>query len=50
MIVSSNGIIFRVTGFCEGNALVAGGLPSQRPVMQSFYIFVDLRLNKRLNK
>ena len=35
---------------CEGNPPVTGGLPSQRPVMRSFDVFFDLRLNKRLNK
>ena len=29
---------------------VTGGFPSQRPVTQSFDIFLHLRLNKRLNK
>ena len=35
---------------CEGNQAVTGGLPSQRPVTQSFDAFFDLRLNKRLSK
>ena len=35
---------------CEGNPPVTGGFPSQRPVKQSFNIFFDLRLNKRLSK
>ena len=35
---------------CEGNPLVNGGFSSQRPVTQSFYVFFDLRLNKRLRK
>ena len=35
---------------CEGNPLVTGELPSQRPVAQSFGVFLDLRLNKRFNK
>ena len=30
--------------------LVAGELPSQKPVAQSFDIFFDLRPNKRLSK
>ena len=38
MMTSSNGIIFRVTG------------PLWRPVTQSFDVFFDLRLNKRLSK
>ena len=33
----------------EGNPPVTGGFPSQRPVMQSFDVFFDLCLNKRLN-
>ena len=32
---------------CAGNSPV---LPAQRPVTQSFDVFFDLRLNKRLNK
>ena len=39
MMTSSNGNIFRVTE-----------LPAQRPVTQSFDVFFDLRLNKRLSK
>ena len=35
---------------CEGNSPVTGEFPSQRPVTQSFDIFFDLRLNKRLSK
>ena len=31
---------------CEGNPLVTGGFPSQRPVTRSFVVFFDLRLNK----
>ena len=33
---------------CEGNSPVTGELPAQRPVTRSFYVFFDLRLNKRL--
>ena len=36
--------------FVTGNPLVTGGFPSQRPVTQSFDVFCDLRLNKRLGK
>ena len=36
--------------FCAGNSLVTGELPAQRPVTQSFDVFFDLRLNKRLSK
>ena len=35
---------------CDGNSLVTGEFPSQRPVMQSFVVFFDLRPNKRLSK
>ena len=33
-----------------GNPPVIGEFPSQMPVKRSFYIFFDLRLNKRLSK
>ena len=33
-----------------GNSPVTGELPAQRPVTQSFHVFFDLRLNKRLGK
>ena len=33
---------------CEKNLSVSGGLPSQKPVTQSFDDFFDLRLNERL--
>ena len=35
---------------CVGNSPVTGEFPSQRPVTQSFDVFFDLRLNKRLSK
>ena len=35
---------------CAGNSPVAGEFPAQRPVTQSFDIFFDLRLNKRLSE
>ena len=35
---------------CEGNPPVTSVFPSQRPVTQCFYVFFDLRLNKRLSK
>ena len=35
---------------CAGNSLVTGEFPTQRPVTQSFGVFFDLRLNKRLSK
>ena len=36
--------------FCTGNSPVTGECPTQRPVTQSFGVFFDLRLNKRLGK
>ena len=35
---------------CAGNSTVTGVFPTQRPVMQSFDVSFDLRLNKRLSK
>ena len=35
---------------CEGNPSVTGGFPSQGPVMRSFAVFFDLRLNKQMSK
>ena len=35
---------------CAGNSPVTGEFPAQRPMTQSFEIFFDLRLNKRLSK
>ena len=34
---------------CVGNSPVNGEFPAQRPVMRSFDVFFDLRLNKRLS-
>ena len=34
---------------CAGNSPVTSEFPSQRPVMRSFDVFFDLRLNKRLS-
>ena len=56
MMTSSNGNMFRVTGFCAGNSPVTAGSPVtgeflwHRPVTRSFDVFFDLRLNKRLSK
>ena len=57
MMMSSNGNMLRVTGFCVGNSPVTarnspvtGEFPSHRPVTRSFDVFFDLRLNKRLSK
>ena len=35
---------------CAGNSAVLGEFPVQKPVMRSFDVFFDLRLNKRLSK
>ena len=35
---------------CAGNSPVPGDFPAQKPVTQSFHVFFDLRLNKRLSK
>ena len=35
---------------CAGNSPVTGEFPTQRPVTQSFDVFFDLPLNKRLDK
>ena len=35
---------------CVGNSPITGKFPSQRPVTQSFDVFIDLHLNKRLCK
>ena len=35
---------------CAGNSPVTGEFPSQRPVTWSFDVFLDLHLNKPLNK
>ena len=50
MMTSSNGNIFRVTGPLCGEFTGPGECPTQRPVTQSFDVFFDLRLNKRLSK
>ena len=41
---------YALLALCEGNPPVTGGFPSQRPVTQSYDVFLDLRLNKRLSK
>ena len=46
MMTSSNGNIFRVTGYLCGE--FTG--PVQRPVTWSFVVFFDLHPNKRLGK
>ena len=35
---------------CAGNSPIPGEFPAQNPVTRSFHVFLDLRLNKRLNK
>ena len=35
---------------CAGNSPVTGEFPSQRPVMRSFDVFFDLRVNKQLSR
>ena len=50
MMTSSNGYIFRVTDHLCREFTGAGEFPAQRPVMRSFHIFFDLRLNKPLSK
>ena len=48
MMTSSNGKIFRVTGFCAGHSSVTDEFPAQRPVTRSFDVFFDLRLTNSL--
>ena len=50
MMTSSNGNIFRVTGHLCGEFTGPGEFPAQRPVMRTFDVFFDLRLNNRLSK
>ena len=50
MMTSSNGNIFRVTGHLCGEFTGPGEFPAQMPVMRSFDVFFDLRLNKLLSK
>ena len=51
MMTSSNGNIFRVTGHLCTEFTGPRWIPrTQRPVTQSFDVFFDLRLNKRLSK
>ena len=50
MMTSWNGHISALLAICAGNSTVPGEFPAQRPVTQSFDIFVDLRPNKRVSK
>ena len=43
-------IFSSLLALCVGNSPVPGEFPIQRPVTQSFDVFCDLRLNKRLGK
>ena len=36
--------------FCAGNSSVSGEFSSQKPVIRSFDVFFDLRLNAQLSK
>ena len=49
-MTSSNGNIFHTTGHLCGEFTSPGEFPAQRPVTQSFDVFFDLCLNKRLSK
>ena len=50
MMTSSNGNIFRVTGHLCGEVTAPGEFLAQRPVIRSFDVFLDLRLDLRLSK
>ena len=41
---------FALLAICAGNSPVTGEFPAQRPATQSFDVFFDLCLNKRLSK
>ena len=41
---------FALLALCAGNSPVPGQFPAQRPVTESFDVFFDLRLDKRLSK
>ena len=50
MITSSNGDISPLLVLCVGNSPVTSEFSAQRPVTQSFDVYFDLCLNKRLSK
>ena len=50
MMTSSNGNIFRVSGFLWGEFTGDRWIPPQRPSTRSFDIVFDLYMNKRLGK
>ena len=41
---------YALLALCAGNSPVTGEFPAQRPVTQSFDVFFDMCLNKRLSK
>ena len=43
-------IFYALLTICAGNSSVVGKFPTQRPVMRSFDVFFNLRLNKQLSK
>ena len=43
-------IFSALLALCAGNSPVTGEFHAQRPVMRSFDVFFDLRLNKLLGK
>ena len=50
LITSSMETFSSLLALCVGNSPVTGEFPAQKPVTQSFDVFFDLPLNKRLNK
>ena len=50
MMTSSNGNIFRVTGYLCGEFTGLRWIPRTKASDVEIWIFFDLRLNKRLNK
>ena len=50
MTTTSNRNISALLAICAGNSPVSGAFPAQRQVTRSFYVFFDLRPNKRLGK
>ena len=44
------GTFSALLAICAGNSPAPGEFPAQRPVMRSFDVFFELRLNKRLSK
>ena len=50
VVLKRKGMMTSSNGNCAGNSPVTGEFPAQRPMMQSFDVFFDLRLNKQLSK